>query len=235
VETRLDLPGSVVVDFCFQQQVEAAPASKSHVPPLSTLYPKHGLHVADGGAQLKHALISKRSRTSTSTPTPASGAAKGPPSSPPASPPAGRSSAPSSPQPLGPKRRKAVPRRVSTSSSGSGLPGDLNAAGPGAPPEDGDSGDRLAVKQEVEDPDLRDDDFEDVGDQDNEHDGDSRGEERAYYMDSDPDGEAGTSSSLLARSLVGVGASARGVEGAGELIRVRPSKRNCQKRLHSTA
>ncbi|XP_034250774.1 broad-complex core protein isoforms 1/2/3/4/5-like isoform X1 [Thrips palmi] len=143
-------------------------------------------------------------------------------------------SAPSSPQHL-PKRRKATPRRVSTSSLASSDAGTENAnSNLSAPDPSRISDETLAhlenvtvniseVKQEPADRNsdsgaLENDlDHEDDGEVYNDHDeddGDNDESKSGFYMEMDESNEAGTSS-LLARSLAGV--SPRSTDGIGGL------------------
>lgn len=145
-------------------------------------------------------------------------------------------SAPTSPQHLA-KRRKATPRRVSTSSLASSDAGtdnansNLSAPDPSRIPEDSlalleqVSVNISEVKQEPTDANSdsiahdNDLDHDDDGEVYNDHDEDDRDNDQgddsrnAFYMEMDENAEAGTSS-LLARSLAGV--SPRSSDGLGE-------------------
>lgn len=148
-------------------------------------------------------------------------------------------SAPSSPQPLV-KRRKATPRRVSTSSLASSDAGiDTANSHSSAPDPSHISDDSLAllehvsvniseVKQEPTDANsdsaaLENDLDNDDGEVYNDHDGDDRENDQGddsrsgFYMEMDENSEAGTSS-LLARSLAGV--SPRSTDGHGKYFMI---------------
>lgn len=218
----------------FQPQQKNSQGLSLAPPPLSNILQKtfsksSTLTPSSGGSSLsRSSLTSKQTHGSSKRHVPPSS------TSPPSDTPSNKEqlSAPSSPQHL-PKRRKATPRRVSTSSLASSDAGTENAnSNLSAPDPSRISDETLAhlenvsvniseVKQEPADQnsDLgaldNDLDHEDDGEVYNDHDeddGDNYENKSGFYMEMDESNEAGTSS-LLARSLAGV--SPRSTDGTG--------------------